>query len=148
MTVLAELSNLCAAFLVHTRGEHTKLTVRVRVQLIRHFKTCKTDIYLQNKCAHVGLSVHAPVQLWAECGLGGGPHERVKAASALQRRRCGQRARACVCICLRDLIPCVGPGHTSPATLQRAPDADASGSGHKVIIVSPRNSCVPRQWFS
>ena len=65
MTVLAELSNLCAAFLVHTRGEHTELTVRVRVQLIRHFKTCKTDIYLQNKCAHVGLSVHAPVALAA-----------------------------------------------------------------------------------
>ena len=25
------------------------------------FKTCTTDIYLQNECAHVGLSVHAPV---------------------------------------------------------------------------------------
>ena len=35
--------------------------VRVRVRLIRHFKTCTTDIYLQNECAHVGLSVHAPV---------------------------------------------------------------------------------------
>ena len=35
--------------------------IRVRVQLIRHFKTCTTDIYLQNECAHVGLSVHAPV---------------------------------------------------------------------------------------
>ena len=33
---------------------------RVRVQLIRHFKTCTTDIYLQNDCAYVGLSVHAP----------------------------------------------------------------------------------------
>ena len=32
----------------------------VRVQLIRHFKTCTTDIYLQKDCAHVGLSVHAP----------------------------------------------------------------------------------------
>ena len=40
--------------------------VRVRVQIIRHFKTCKTDIYLQNECAHVGLSVHAPVH---ELGL-------------------------------------------------------------------------------
>ena len=36
------------------------LVLRVRVQIIRHFKTCMTDIYLQNECAHVGLSVHAP----------------------------------------------------------------------------------------
>eukprot|EP01048_Picozoa_sp_COSAG05_P019806 COSAG05_NODE_3204_length_2245_cov_3.080615_3_plen_191_part_00 len=36
-------------------------TLRVRVQLIRHVKTCTTDIYLHNECAHVGLSVHAPV---------------------------------------------------------------------------------------
>ena len=34
----------------------------MRVQLIRHFKTCTTDSYLQNECAHVGLSVHAPVR--------------------------------------------------------------------------------------
>ena len=26
-------------------------------------KTCTTDVYLQNECAHVGLSVHAPVYL-------------------------------------------------------------------------------------
>ena len=35
--------------------------VRVRVQLIRTFKTCTTDIYLRNECAHVGLSIHAPL---------------------------------------------------------------------------------------
>ena len=34
--------------------------IRVRVQLLRHFKTCTTDIELQNECAHVGLSVHVP----------------------------------------------------------------------------------------
>ena len=40
--------------------------VRVRVQLIRHFKPCTTDIYLHNECAHVGLSIRAPVHLiWA-----------------------------------------------------------------------------------
>ena len=33
----------------------------MRVQLIRHFKTCTTDIYLHKDCAHVGLIVHAPV---------------------------------------------------------------------------------------
>ena len=38
-----------------------KVDVRVRLQLIRHFKTCTTDIYLHNECAHVGLSIHAPV---------------------------------------------------------------------------------------
>ena len=43
-----------------SRGEHI---IRVRVQIIRHFKTCTTDIYLQNECAHVGLSVHAPVSV-------------------------------------------------------------------------------------
>ena len=37
------------------------LQLRVRVQLIRHSKTCTTDIYIQNECAHVGLSIHAPV---------------------------------------------------------------------------------------
>ena len=30
-------------------------------------KTCTTDIYLQNDCAHVGLSVHAPVETLAAC---------------------------------------------------------------------------------
>ena len=25
-------------------------------------KTCTTDIYLQNDCAHIGLSIHAPVR--------------------------------------------------------------------------------------
>ena len=35
--------------------------VRVRLQLIRHVKTCTTDIYLHNERAHVGLSTHAPV---------------------------------------------------------------------------------------
>ena len=33
--------------------------VRVRLQLIRHVKTCTTDIYLHNERAHVGLSGHA-----------------------------------------------------------------------------------------
>ena len=33
----------------------------MRVQLIRYFKTFTTDIYIQNDCAHVGLSVHVPV---------------------------------------------------------------------------------------
>ena len=38
------------------------LVLRVRVQLIRHVKTCcTTEIYIQHGCAHVGLSVHAPV---------------------------------------------------------------------------------------
>jgi len=36
-------------------------SVRVRLQLILHFKTCTTDIYLHNECAHVGLSIDAPV---------------------------------------------------------------------------------------
>eukprot|EP01048_Picozoa_sp_COSAG05_P012670 COSAG05_NODE_1287_length_5276_cov_10.526173_4_plen_165_part_00 len=35
--------------------------IRVRVQLIRHLKTCTTEVYIQNECAHVGLSIHAPV---------------------------------------------------------------------------------------
>ena len=39
----------------------TGTRVQVRVQLIRQFKTCTTDIYLHNDCAHVELSVHAPV---------------------------------------------------------------------------------------
>ena len=39
----------------------TVLEIRVRVQLIRHFKPCTTDIFLHNECAHVGLSIHAPV---------------------------------------------------------------------------------------
>ena len=43
--------------------------VRVRVQLtIRIFKTCTTEIYLQTECAHVGLSVHAPVG-WMGTGV-------------------------------------------------------------------------------
>ena len=29
--------------------------IRVRVQLIRDFKTCTTDMYLQTECAHFGL---------------------------------------------------------------------------------------------
>ena len=33
-----------------------------------YFTTCTTDIHLQNECAHVGLSVHAPV---VQCGM---PH--------------------------------------------------------------------------
>ena len=37
------------------------VNVRVRVQLIRHSKTCMTEIHLHNECAHVGLSIHAPV---------------------------------------------------------------------------------------
>ena len=37
------------------------IAVWVRVQLIRHFKTCTTDIYLHIECEHVGLSIHAPV---------------------------------------------------------------------------------------
>ena len=36
--------------------------LRVRVQLIRHLKTCTTDIYLNNDCAHVGSSIHAPIE--------------------------------------------------------------------------------------
>ena len=39
------------------------IDIRVRLQLIRHFKTCTTDIYLHNECAHVGLSVDAPVYI-------------------------------------------------------------------------------------
>ena len=48
-------------FQVSQSGElpPSRFLIRVRVQ-IRHFKTCTTDIYLQNECAHVGLSVHAP----------------------------------------------------------------------------------------
>ena len=51
--------------------------VRVRVQLIRHFEPCTTDIYLHNDCAHVGLIVHAPVAVGsddcgASTGTGGG----------------------------------------------------------------------------
>ena len=30
--------------------------IQLPLQLIRHFNTCTTDIYLQNECAHVGLS--------------------------------------------------------------------------------------------
>ena len=37
--------------------------VRLRVHLIRHCnKACTTDVYLHHECAHVGLSVHAPVR--------------------------------------------------------------------------------------
>ena len=43
------------------RRHPSAAVLRVRVQIIRHVKTCMTDIYLQNECAHVGLSVHAPV---------------------------------------------------------------------------------------
>ena len=43
--------------------------LQVLVQLIRHFKTCTTDIYLQNECAHVGLSLHAPVVLCSNDNL-------------------------------------------------------------------------------
>ena len=32
----------------------------VCLPLIRHVKTCTTDIYLHNECAHVGLSIDAP----------------------------------------------------------------------------------------
>eukprot|EP01048_Picozoa_sp_COSAG05_P007394 COSAG05_NODE_520_length_9047_cov_2.500224_10_plen_104_part_00 len=42
-------------------------TVRVRVQLIRHSKTCMTEIQLHNECAHVGLSIHAPVEANHRC---------------------------------------------------------------------------------
>ena len=42
------------------RAAATTDGVRVRVQLIRHLKTCTTDIYIQNECAHVGLSGNAP----------------------------------------------------------------------------------------
>ena len=46
------------------------LHLRVRVQLIiRHLKTCTTDIYIHNDCAHVGLSIHAPVHTKVQEGL-------------------------------------------------------------------------------
>ena len=35
----------------------------MRVQLIGHFKTCMTDIYLHILCAHIQLYPHAPVSL-------------------------------------------------------------------------------------
>ena len=34
--------------------------------IIRHFKSCTTEIYLQNECAHVGLSVQEPVTMVLE----------------------------------------------------------------------------------
>ena len=45
------------------RGLGSLVLVRVRVQLIRHLKTCTTDIFLHHECAHGRLSVHAPVDL-------------------------------------------------------------------------------------
>ena len=54
--------NLSGSNLVDLRGKSRwRVNIRVRVQIIRHLKTCTTDVYLQNECAHVGLSVHAPV---------------------------------------------------------------------------------------
>ena len=48
---------------VRGSGNPEQANIRVRVQLIRHFKTCTADIYLHNECAHVGLSIHAPVRV-------------------------------------------------------------------------------------
>ena len=48
-------------FLAYLGTPTAAVVVRVRVQIIRHFKACTTDIYLHNDCAHVGSSVHAPV---------------------------------------------------------------------------------------
>ena len=50
------------------------LRIRVRVQLIGHLKTCTTDIYIKNECAHVGLSIHAPVDIVTAASMrdGGG----------------------------------------------------------------------------
>ena len=45
-------------------GNPTPQFRTMRVELIGHFKICMTDIYLQNECAHVGLSVHAPVHIF------------------------------------------------------------------------------------
>ena len=47
--------------MIVTSERRIPANLRVRVQLIRHFQTCASDIHLQNECAHVGLSVHAPV---------------------------------------------------------------------------------------
>ena len=44
------------------RRHPSAAVLRVRVQIIRHVKSCTADIYIQNDCAHVGVSVHAPVR--------------------------------------------------------------------------------------
>ena len=59
--MLAGLISLAAANVGDDRA--TLSNIRVRLQLIRHFKTCTTDIYLHNECAHVGLSIDAPVRV-------------------------------------------------------------------------------------
>ena len=68
--------------------------LRARVQLIRHFKICTTDIYLHNDCAHVGLSVHAPVSS-RNCVDWHRKHSY----------RCGGSGLCCRCWCLR--IDCI-----------------------------------------
>ena len=42
-------------------ARHVFDNIRVRLQIIQHFKTCTTEIYLQNECAHGRLSIPAPV---------------------------------------------------------------------------------------
>ena len=45
---------LCEHFPVRAQQHRRHHQAINRVLLIRHFKTCTTDIYLQNECAHVG----------------------------------------------------------------------------------------------
>ena len=108
--------------------------VSMRVQIIRHCKTCMTDIYLQNECAHVGLSVHAPV-----CILQGVLHSRLlldlvpqsaaKISCALFSTKCSAEAAA-----LTDADG--GPGYVCgpcPTGYQ--------GTGHKDMCVDI-NDCL------
>ena len=79
------------------------LYIWVRLQLIRHVKTCTTDIYLHNECAHVGLSIDAPVcvgkprvprtyaRYWYQ-RAGAGPQDHPGGRSALRLNRARNRA--------------------------------------------------------
>ena len=48
---------------VHCAGCSGVYVLRVRVQLIGHFKTCMTEIYIPILCAHGRLYPHAPARL-------------------------------------------------------------------------------------
>ena len=39
--------------IIQSLASTTTTWIRLRVQFIRHFQTCTTDMYIQNECAHV-----------------------------------------------------------------------------------------------
>eukprot|EP01048_Picozoa_sp_COSAG05_P019805 COSAG05_NODE_3204_length_2245_cov_3.080615_2_plen_177_part_00 len=91
------------------------LSLRVRVQLIRHLKTCTADIYIHNECAHVGLSIHAPMYPIVATQL---------AATACMYLLCWCWLIACEVACARHSMPVVWVVHGTNCSWRGQPVID------------------------